>query len=192
MIKTLSQILLVTLACIMAIQGQEPPNDEVARDLAHPDTRDATVVRLVSCGDACLPILLQWTNTAPKGVDERQLRIGLSDVFARLRTREAIPFLIRNISISRFRDVNTWIKAPAVIEERLPCVSALIQIGSNASDALMKAALSPIEMRDYVAVIYTISRIRDPRTRHFLLSTVASSGMTLSFAQEGLRRIDEP
>jgi hypothetical protein len=37
-------------------------------------------------------------------VDKHKLYIGLADAFGEMKTREAIPFLIKNISLQRWLD----------------------------------------------------------------------------------------
>jgi hypothetical protein len=94
-------------------------------------TRASAVAKLADLEPLRVPLLLLRTVHPPPGVDVYELNIGLADVFGKLRTKEAIPFLVKNITIDRTRAVNTWMKTPEVIEQRLAAVAALDRIGPD-------------------------------------------------------------
>jgi hypothetical protein len=122
------------------------------------------------------------------------LYVGLADVFGTLKTAEAIPFLIKNISLDRTRAVNTWLKTPEIIEERLPAVGALVKIGPEACKALIRATWKPMLHEDRLAAIFAVSRITSqykiPEAREFLSSVLASATLERYTAEEGLRNFD--
>jgi hypothetical protein len=84
---------------------------------------------VIASGEAKVPVLLSWTRTPPEGVNEYELDIGLADVFGQMRISEAIPFLIKNINLSRTGKMNVWLKTASVIETEMPAVSALVASG---------------------------------------------------------------
>ena len=138
-----------------------------------------------------VPLLLSWTKNPPAQVDQHGLFVGLANAFAQLKAKEAIPFLIKNISLQRWiLDMPVWLKTDKVIEERLPAVAALVQIGPDASKAVISEYLT-IEPDDRLAAIFVVARIRDPEARGFLVSVLGRANMERYWAEEGLKRLDE-
>jgi hypothetical protein len=188
---TITTPFVLLISCVAAtaqvISDQELPNR-----LANEATRRAAVDLIVASGMDKLPLLLSWTRNPPADINENELYVGLADAFGRLRAKEAIPFLIKNISIQRWHDVNTWLKTPSVIEERLPAVAALIQIGPEASKALIRASWEAMVAEDRLAAIFVISQVKGvPEARAFLSSALAEASLERYWAEEGLKRIDE-
>ena len=105
-------------------------------------------------------------------MDEFELYVGLAEAFGKLKTKEAIPFLIKNISLQRGTpSPNIWMKAPRAIELRLPAVFALIQIGPEASKMLIRAPREELMDEDRLAAIFVVSRIPGvPEAREFVAS----------------------
>ena len=178
--------------CLFVADAQRLIDLETARRLADSQTRSRMVSSIAECDSICLQTLLKWAVECPREVDAQQLRIGLADVFGKLKVREAIPFLIRNIQIERVPSVNIWLKAPPVIQERLPCVSALIQIGPDAAMALIQAAREPLTTQTLNLMVFTVARIGDPRSRGFLISILGDLNTARDLAEAGLRNIYGP
>ena len=157
--------------------------------LANESTRSATVAKLAASGKGRIPLLISWTRNPPAQVDKLKLYVGLADTFGQLKATEAIPFLISNISLRRwaFDGPNTWLKTPAVVKERLPCILALIQIGPEASRALMNAYPHGMMDEDRLAAIFVISRIKGvPEARSFLLSVSGQINLERHLLEDGL------
>jgi hypothetical protein len=109
----------------------------------------------------------------PPGLNRTELFIGLADVFGELRTKEAIPFLIQNISLARWVRTNIWMKEPDVVQGHLPAVGALIKIGPEASKALVDIDWISKSWDDNLAAIFVVSQIGDPEGRPFLVTAIA-------------------
>jgi len=188
------------LALVVTIAGIAVPFQQDLTDLilavrfGKKSTRPDAVAEVVAAGSEKVPLLLSWTRNPPGGVDRRQLYLGMADVFGELRTKQAIPFLIENISLDQAFMLNPpWLKSAQAVKARLPCVAALIRIGPEASDALIRAAEEPMERSDWLAVVFTVAQIGDPGARDFLTSAAAKAktGVERARAEEGLKRLDE-
>jgi hypothetical protein len=174
------------------VAAQGVTDRELARQLAKSATRQTAVASIVASGSAKLPLLLSWTRNSPQGVDKAELYLGLAEAFGGLRTKDAIPFLMKNISMQRFpSSPDVWMKTTDVIEERLPAVSALIQIGPEASRALMQAFPS-MEGADRLAAIVAVSRIKGvPDAQSFLASVSGQANMERVRAEQGLKLLNQ-
>ena len=148
----------------------------LAVSLANDSTRQAAITSIVTSGRDKIPLLLSWTKHPPKGVAECGLRTGLEEAFGRLKTKEAIPFLLENISESRGcfgTDLAPWLKDPDVIEWQLPAVGALIKIGPDASMAAMSAFPNMTDEEKRRAAIFVVSRIKHVSEAEPFLRTVS-------------------
>ncbi len=188
-----SVMIAMVMGCLVAAT-QDVSDLDLARQLATESTRRSAVARIVASRRDKVPLLLSWTRNPPANVDEHELSIGLADAFGQLKTKEAIPYLIKNIGIERWRDVNTWLKTDDVIEERLPAVAALIQIGPEAYDALVRASWKPMDTVDRRAVVFAavriVSKTKDPEARRFFHSVLAEANMLRYWAEAGLKVLD--
>jgi hypothetical protein len=165
--------------------AQTVPDLELARLLADGKTREYTVARIASMGIEKIPLLLSWTRKPPSGLLESELNVGLADVFGRLRTTEAIPFLIKNIALERVVPGETWTKAPEVVEFDLPAAGALIRIGPAASKAVMQACQSPMLPMDRLVAVFVVSRIKGvPEAKQFLAIAEWQARAQLLYATE--------
>ena len=188
-----SIIIAIALLGLRAAFAKEASDQELARLLANNRTRQSAVAKILASANGKGPLLLSWTRKPPAHVDEYELCIGLADAFGSLKTKEAIPFLIKNIGVRRTRyvDLNPWLKAPEVIEEAFPAMAALIQIGPDASKALVRASRKPMVSEDRLAAIFAVSRIKDvPEARAFLTSTLGEANQERHWAEEGLKLLD--
>jgi hypothetical protein len=88
----------------------------LAVSLANDTTEEAAIASIVASGRGKVPLLLSWTKKPPPHVLECALDTGLADVFGRLRTKEAIPFLVKIISMYRSCGISLapWLKVPAL------------------------------------------------------------------------------
>src|ERR1700722_2581682 len=93
--------LLASIGCL-SVCAQGVRDEDLARMLADPSTRTDALASVAASGQSKEPLLLSWVLSPPVGVDSFELSIGLADAFGQLRTKEAIPFLIKNISIQRW------------------------------------------------------------------------------------------
>ncbi len=186
---SLVPLILAMGASQMVLYAQDPSTLELARLLASDTTRQRGVARVVASGNNIIPILLSWTKSPPPQVDQNELYIGLADAFGQLKTKEAIPFLIKNISLQRWRELNTWLKTAQVIEERLPAVAALVRIGKDASKALI-SEYQTLVAEDRLAAIFVVSMIQDPEARTFLASVMGQANLERYWAEEGLKRLE--
>jgi len=143
-------------------------------------------------------------RTPPPDLNEFEqyiFRISLAEIFGQLKTKDAIPFLISNISLHPFPFIspNIWLKAPAVIEERMPAVGALIKIGPAAFDALIHLPRGPETSEDRLATIFVISRIapaiKDAKAldeaRTFLRVALGEVNMQRFWTEEGLKLVQD-
>jgi HEAT repeat protein len=189
-LKASAVILAIATGCMPAL-AQDASDQQLARLLANDVTRQGAVARILGPGGEKAPLLLLWAHNPPAQVDKYELFVGLADAFGQLKTKQAIPFLIKNISIDRTRAVNTWLKTPEVIEERLAAVAALVRIGPEASRALIHASWGPMVPEDRLAAIFAISRIKGvPESREFLSSALAQANMERYWLEDGLKLFD--
>jgi hypothetical protein len=187
----------MAIGTMAACSAQNLSDQQIANRLASENTRSNAVARVVAAGNARISVLLAWTQQPPLGVDEYELDIGLADAFAQLGTKEAIPFLITNIGLNRWRDVNVWLKAPKVIQERLPAVNALIRLGPEALNGVIHAYWQMRRSEDRLAAVFVVSRIaaasqvQGAEARNFLTSTMTELNIERFWAEEGLKSMTE-
>lgn len=75
---------------------------DLATELANPQTRGQAVAAIAASGRGDLPLLLKLSEAPPVSFDDvaqQQLDVGLARAFGRLRATEAIPFLIKHINL---------------------------------------------------------------------------------------------
>lgn len=184
--------IVITIVGYVAVAiAQETRDQELARQLATEATRQHAVAVVVKSAQAKTPLLLLWTRQPPPYLDQHELFVGLADAFGQLREKAAIPFLIANISIQRWRDVNTWLKTPAIIEHRMPAIGALVRIGADASHALIDRYAEPMTNEDRLACIFVVARIGDPEAQLFLQSVVAQAKMDRYWAEYGIEHVED-
>jgi len=182
-------IAIVITSFNLTLPAQTAGTDDLADGLANEDTRIATIARIVASKEASLPRLLLWASQPPARVDQHGLLIGMAEVFGQLRTKEAIPFLIRHISPRRWLEMNIWMKSPQVIEQRMPAVAALIKLGPEASDAVIRAYWGPMNAQDRIAAVFVAARIGDPAARDFFGSVIGQARQEQEWAAEGLEAV---
>lgn len=162
----------------------------LARHLADQSTRSATIGKIVGSGTAKLPVLLNWTKSPPPGVNVRELNLALVELFGRLHATEAIPFLIANIN---FRDSpvgSIWMKSPEDVIHRSPAIRALLAIGPDAIPSLTQAYSKATPM-DRLAIVLTLSEMKDVRAKNVLFSAFGFAEQELSYAKRGLAFLGE-
>lgn len=183
---------LLTIAGLSCIAASAQDGLQIARELANESTRKSAVAKVVASGVNTVPILLSLSQSPPPEVNEYDLARGLADAFGQLKTKEAIPFLITHLSLERGRFVtpNTWMKGGEVIRERMPAISALIQIGPEASKASIYG-WERIPLDDQVAAIFVVSQVQGvPEARGFLSATIAEANLKRYWAEEGIKAFD--
>src|ERR1700682_1537180 len=182
-------IIAAAAACRMLASAQDANDENLARLLANKDTRRGTVIAILMSTSSRVPLLLSWTQNLPARVDRQELYIGLADAFGQLRTKEAIPFLIKYIDMERSMPrPNIWLKNEVAIAKELPAVGALIRICPPASKPLIETPLAQLPPGDRLATIFAVARIGDPGARDFLSSALGGPRYERYYAEEYLKR----
>ena len=178
----------MAIGCMVAL-AQNRRDEELARLLADIKTRQKAVAGIVASPEGQVSVLLSWSEKPPRQVNESELYVGMAEVFGQLKTKAAIPFLIKNISLQRgLPSPNTFMKTPQVIEQRMPAVAALIQIGPDAAKAVMRSFSERSDEGERLATIFVVSRIKGvPEARDFLTSVLGRANMERFWAEEGLK-----
>lgn len=180
----------------VAILAQENSDLELARLLANNGTQEKTVESLATSPGQKLDLLLSWTKKPPpemNALERVELNVGIAEVFGRLRTTAAIPFLIKNISLQQLPSTpNIWTKTAASIKEHAPAVAALIAIGPDATKALIGAPREEMTFEERLAATIVVSQIgTTPDASQYLLSVMRSASRLEEYwAEEGLKRLD--
>jgi len=167
---------------------------ELAKLLADDRTQPDAVRAVVADGDRAIARLLSWTRKPPSNVPLCSLYTGMADAFGELKTVEAIPFLVRNISLRRSCgiDLAPWLKSPKMIEWNFPAIGALVRIGPEAGSAVIRACREPMRAEDRLAAIYVVSRLQvTPGARAFLSSALGTANQEQRWAEEALGQLDE-
>jgi hypothetical protein len=183
--------------------AQEVSDEELAHLLSNQDTQRRTVDRIVVSGNK-LPLLLSWSTKPPSGLDPFELEalnVGLADVFGQLKTRGAIPFLVKNISMQRsiFSMPAIGLKTYKVVLERMPAVAALINIGTPALRPLEDAYNNVPPPENRLPIMFTISHIVTAMSKQdsekenaqaFLGSALAELNLQRRYAQDALNVLE--
>jgi len=193
---SLRAVVAIWMSTGCAVSFAQDTNDrDLAILLANANTRQTALAKIVASGNDNVPLLLSWTQTPPDRVDRYGLYIGLADAFGQLKTKDAIPFLIKNISyLSRTSpvDLAPWLKTAKVITETFPAIGALIRIGPEAARALIRASQGQMTPADRLAAIFAISQTRDvPEGRAFLASALGHANVERYWATEGLKLLGD-
>lgn len=184
-------VALVTLTSLSPIVAQEVGRLQLAHLLASDKTREETVAGLSNSGRDRVPLLLSLAASPPAHLERYQLNLGLSEAFGKLRTTEAIPFLIKNINLQYWPESpDTLTKTADVIKSRMPAVAALIEIGPAATRALI-SSIGKMTPQERLGAIFVISQDgAPPEAREFLTSVAGQSNLEHHWAEVGLRRLD--
>jgi hypothetical protein len=188
------KILVLLVFAIWGCQAQETSNDELARLLATPGSREAAIDAIRNSASDKIPLLLSWTTTSPRGigVSREALYIGLADAFGTLKISAAIPFLIKYISLTRTMSrPNIWWKSEEAILTEFPAMHALVQMGTIASDAIIKTQWVGRSSEERLLAIFAVAQIADPGARDFLARALGEAKTQQDWASEGLRRVDK-
>jgi hypothetical protein len=186
----------IAISCIMggAAACQVLDEKEAVRQLESIESREAFLARL-SPQDKDIERLLLRILESHRGQMEapfqlRSLRVGLTDAFGVLRTKEAIPWLITTITYWRhgdLNDVSRWRYPSATLEYEFPAVQALVRIGPPALDALIQTYhREQLSLETRRAIVFTVSRIKDPGAKHFLKNVQHDINQLQRFVNEGL------
>jgi hypothetical protein len=161
----------------------------LAERLAEPNARQAAVAEIVARGNDGEALLLSWAQDPPLKQRSVQLYAGMADAFAVFKTKAAIPFLVKNISVPRGNLPVDWSRAAEPIENRLPAVAALIRIGADSVPALIQAGYQPATPWQYIAIVFAVSRIGGKEAQGFLQEALALANAERYWAGEALDRI---
>lgn len=116
----------------------------------------------------------------------------MAEIFGRLRTKEAIPFLVENISMGpgpvRLGDWPLTTSSPAI--------HALIEIGPDATPSLLQALAkwprAPDESSlNRLGALIALAYLDDPRAKPALERAAKETGLEGQVAREGLRRLQK-
>jgi hypothetical protein len=195
---SLTRLLFVTFLLCRVSNGAEIADLDLARMLANTETRQRAIQLIAAAPSTKLPLLIAWSLRPPAHMDEFNLRVGLMDAFGELKSKEAIPFLVKNISRQRtlVGDANIFMKTEESVESRVPAVAALIKIGPDCLPVLY-GHYSTAPLEDRIATIIVVSRIAatmtDPSNpKGFLASVAGETNMIHSWAEDGLKHLNAP
>ena len=191
--------LLVALVAALPRQhcsARDVSDESLAGALASEVTRQYAVDQVAASGGKQLPLLLSWAKNPPAGIDADNLDAGLADVFGRLRTKEAIPFLISHITV--LRSPNTTMKGLFISIERAdqaernrPAIAALIRIGRDALPLLYRAYYGRTTFAERCAFLLAIYRINDPDSLEFFMRVRPMLEDERGFVAEALKTADK-
>lgn len=185
-------IILGVIVTYTIAHAQDPTGLDLARWLADPRSRGNALALIGTSPSTQLPILLRLTNGPPPGVNQAELNIGLAEAFKQIKAKEAIPFLVEHIGIARSSlRPNIWIKSTEAIEDELPAAAALVNIGKDASDAIIRISWGEKPPQDRLAAIFVVGRIHDPEARQFLVSAAGQANLERGWAEIGLKGLDQ-
>jgi hypothetical protein len=189
-----NRLLVVALLLCSGGPALAQSQDEMAlaRRLANEADRKNAISFVAASKTRTVPLLLSLTKMSVPGVDEHDLQVGLADAFGALKIREAIPFLLLNIDLRRWKyvDLKPWIKTAEAIEYQCPAVAALISIGPDSSIAAMRASDQAMTPEDHLAIVFVVSRIRGvPEAKPFLSAIIGHADIERSFAEEGIENV---
>lgn len=183
--------IVVVIAMLTAARAQSLSGLELARALSDDATRKAAVADIVAAERGRVPLLLSWANTPPKGVSRIGLNIGMAMVFGSLKVKAAIPFLIKYITLPAGIPTPPWMKTTEVIVDRLPALSALIQIGPDAAEAIMNVGWEHLGAYDRLASLILVSRVGEGQAaRDFINRALGEANLQREFATEALRTLE--
>jgi hypothetical protein len=126
-------------------------------------------------------------------LEQVELNAGMAEVFGRLRTTAAIPFLIKNIGLQHLPATpNIWMKTAGSIKEQAPAVAALIAIGPDAAKAVIGTPREGMTFEERLAATIVVCQTgTTPDARDYLRSVVGQGGrLERYWAEEGLKRLD--
>ncbi len=182
-------IALLLLAPAASFEPQEETN--LARLLANEKTRARAINKIVPRAKELELLLLRWTESPPHDVDKYNLYFGLIEVFGRLRTPKAIPFLIDHINWRYPVNLNFSLKSAEAIIAQSPAIEALLRIGPRATIPLMQAYRRPLTPDDRLAVIFTLAQLKDGLAKEFLLDARRHAYQEIHSAEQGLGLLGE-
>jgi len=119
------------------------------------------------------------------------------EIFGRLRTKEALPFLVEHIAMDENAMATIWMKSPQSIAASVPGVQALLRIGPDATPALLRAleklpyykAGVPGDYKKRIAIVVTLAMMRDRRAKPALEKEIQHSDAGEA-AFQGLRWLE--
>ena len=166
-----------------------PSQSELARRLENRDTRAAAIRQIDGQRAVLMPVLLSVADEAVSSPGNEELRLGLIEAFAHLKAVEGVPFLIRNMRLAQWRDLNPWMKGAAAIRNQYPALNALIGIGAPACRALTEALDRPMVPDDQVAAIFVIAQVGSPGDATFLRAMRFQAMLVNMWSKDGLDRM---
>jgi len=182
----LANISLLCSGIVLSAQSEV----DLPRLLASEGGRQTAISFVNSSRAERVPFLLELARSPPPEVDEHDLRVGLANAFGALKITEAVPFLLRNITLRRDVgiDLAPWIKTPGAIKVSYPAVAALIEIGPDASRAAVRTYDQALTSEERLAIVFVVSQITGvPEAKPFLSKVLFHAELERLFAQEGIK-----
>lgn len=164
----------------------ETPERRLVRLLNAENSWPAAYREVAAARIEWVPRLLEWAEKPPPDAQTPIFSRGLIRLFGEIKVKDAIPYLVRNVDWQGTRIGPVWSKPEEVILLRMPAVNALLRIGTDVLPALVKAYLGPSTAEQRLAIVFTLSRLKDPRALSVLRDAQSFALTEQRFAQEGL------
>ncbi len=127
------------------------------------------------------------------------LNLSMIEIFGRLRTKDAIPFLVEHISSDSTAMNTIWMRGPETIAEALPAIQALLKIGRDATPELIRAlgkipycpSWTDCKRKDRIAIVVTLAMLKDPRAKAALEKETEHSSKEGDIAFQALKSMDQ-
>jgi hypothetical protein len=183
-----------------------------------PSERRAATDAVVADPGPVLPWLLAWAKCPIIQRSAEACRTGppvgsrsepwcmfeaLTEIFGRLRTKEAIPYLVENISYDAF----AIRKGDPLLHKGSLAIRALIQIGPDATPALLEAlpkwqgslshrspsteSANSVVNLHRLGILVALTHLEDPRARSALEQYVNAPDEEGRVARDGLARLEK-
>jgi hypothetical protein len=182
---------LLVLMAGMLWRSEVEAGSELARLLADKATR-GTALSAIRQSEEKRKLLLEWTRKPPPDIERRdELYLGMIEVFAVLREKAAVPFLIEKIDLRSIDRPNLWIRPSRVIVAESPAIQALLRMGPECFPNLVEGYFASRNLKQRTAILFTISRLNVPAARRFLEDVAYHGHLELCDAEDGLARLGE-
>ena len=178
---------------LMAASKSGGGDQALAESLAQESTRQAAIASLAASGRTKVPLLLSWIKKSPRHIDGCAFLDGLMEALGELKVKEAVPFLVQNISFRRgcAFSGSPWIRSPEFIERNFPAVGALVKIGPEASRAVMAAFDRMADETDWRAAVFVVSEVSGvPEAPAFLESALERANRDRYWAEDAIKRLN--
>ncbi|GEM_PF-5375563 len=199
-IRALAPPSIIALILVSSANSQQSANSpNLAKSLCDIDQlrRERAINMVTRSPDRYLPLLLEWTRNPPPGIGlgSTNFDVSLAEIFGRLRTTEAVPFLIDHITVVGGASASIWNRRIEIIEKNLPAIHALVEIGSPATPPLV-AALDRMPYRSggpayeqRFAIVVALALMKDPQAAPALRKELARPTRERRLAHDALEEM---